>query len=53
MTTYKLISALDRVLFTKNQTMIITAHKRDKQIEIFQRVKYAYENMPDIIKTNE
>jgi hypothetical protein len=50
MTTEKLIMGLDTVLFYKNKTVVITAHKRDKQVEIFQRVKYAYEHMVEQIK---
>jgi len=50
MTTYKLIDKLDTVLFYKNKTEIITAHTREKQQELFQRVKYAYEALPAKIK---
>lgn len=47
MTTYKCISGLDRCLFYPNQNIIITAHKQEKQREIFTKVKYAFEQIPE------
>ena len=46
MTTYKCISWIDRCLFYWNQNIIITAHKQEKQKEIFTKVKYAFEQIP-------
>ena len=46
MSTFKLIDWLDKCIFYKNQTITITAHKIDKQRELFQKVKYAYEQIP-------
>lgn len=48
-TTLKLIQGLDKALFIKNKTIVITAHKKEKQIELFRRVKYAFEQMPNTI----
>ena len=45
-TTYKIIDGLDETLFKPNQTRIITAHREDKQKEMFQKAKYAYEQLP-------
>lgn len=53
MSTYKLISWLDKTLFYKNQNIIITAHKQDKQKELFQKVKYAFSQIPDKIKLSD
>ncbi|HPO06068.1 MAG TPA: hypothetical protein PLQ36_03085, partial [Candidatus Gracilibacteria bacterium] len=49
--TYKIIEGLDRALFYPNQTSIISAHKQDKLQDLFQKAKFAYENLPAIIKT--
>lgn len=49
MSTFELIDWLDDALFTENQTIIITAHKQEKQKDLFQRVKFAYDNLPDEI----
>lgn len=49
MTTYKCISWLDRCLFYSNQNIVITAHKQEKQKEIFQKVKYAFDQLPEKI----
>ena len=48
-TTYEWIEWLDRSMFLKNQTIIITAHDKEKQKEIFQRVKYCYQQIPQSI----
>lgn len=50
MTTYKVIDWLDDTLFWENQNRVITAHTQEKQQEIFQKAKVAYENIPDEIK---
>lgn len=44
---------LDTCLFVKNQTLVITAHKRDKQDEMFEKVKFAYEQMPQQIRDEQ
>jgi hypothetical protein len=31
-----------------NQNYVITAHEQDKQQEIFDKVKFAYDNIPDV-----
>lgn len=50
MTTYELIDWLDDCLFLENQTIVITAHKQDKQREMFGKVKYAYDQLPSVIE---
>lgn len=51
-TTYKVIYALDRCLFYKNQEIIISAHNLEKAQEIFERiVKFAYDSIPPNIMT--
>ena len=50
MSTYKIIEGLDRALFFSNQTIIITAHKQEKLKELFEKAKFAYDNMPEAIK---
>jgi len=49
MTTYKMIDWLDKALFLENQTIVITAHKQEKQKELFQKVKYAFSMLPNSI----
>ncbi len=49
-TTFELIDWLDDCLFKRNQTITISAHKIDKMKDFFQKVKYAYDNIPDGIK---
>lgn len=49
-TTHKLIDWLDDTLFLENQTRIITAHKEDKQKDMFQKAKYAFEKLPQRIE---
>lgn len=49
-TTYEIIDWLDECLFKANQTIVISAHKIDKMKDFFQRVKYAYDNIPEAIK---
>jgi len=51
--TYKLISWLDKSLFYHNRTIIITAHKQEKQQELFQKVKYAFAELPQTIKLKD
>ena len=46
-TTLECIDKLDRALLYSNQNLVITAHNQEKQKEIFQKVKYAYEHMLD------
>lgn len=52
-TTYKLIDKLDKALFYSNTNVNIVAHNREKLQEIFKRVKYTYENIPDKIKLSD
>ena len=49
-TTYELMDWLDDCLFKKNQTITISAHNMDKMKDFFQKVKYAYDNMPEGIR---
>ena len=51
--TYKLIEWLDRSIFKKNQTCIITAHKLDKLKDLFAKVKFAYDNLPESIQLKD
>lgn len=53
MSTYKLISSLDYALFYPNKNIVITAHKQEKMWELFQKIKYAFECIPDKIDTGE
>lgn len=50
MTTYKVIDWLDDTLFGENESRVITAHTQEKQQEIFQKAKIAYENIPDVVE---
>ncbi len=50
MTTGELIDWLDDCMFLENQTIVITAHKQDKQKEMFAKVKYAYDRLPEQIE---
>lgn len=52
-TTYKCIDKLDSALFYPNKKRIITAHKQEKLKEIFQIVKFAYEQLPEVIQDKE
>jgi len=52
-TTYKLIDKLDKVLFYSNTNVNIVAHNREKLQEIFKKVKYTFENIPDKIKLSD
>ena len=49
MTTYKCIDKLDKCLFYSNVNANIVAHHKEKLIEIFQKVKFAYDRLPDTI----
>ena len=40
----------DKSFWMENETIVITAHERDKLKEIFRKVKFAYDNLPDKIK---
>lgn len=51
--TYKIIEGLDKALFYSNQTCIITAHKQDKLKELFEKAKFAYDNLPEAIQLND
>lgn len=52
-TTYKLVDKLDKALFYSNTNINIVAHNREKLQEIFKKVKYTYENVPDEIKLSD
>lgn len=47
-TTDACISWIDTVCMRPNQNYVITAHEQDKQQEIFDKVKFAYDNIPDV-----
>ena len=49
--TYKLVDWLDIALFYRNRTVVIVWHKKEKLKDLFQKVKFAYEQLPDKIKT--
>jgi hypothetical protein len=44
-----LIDKLDKCLFYPNTTAIIVAHNREKLKDMFQKVKFAYELVPEYI----
>jgi hypothetical protein len=44
---------LDKVLFYSNTNVNIVAHNREKLQEIFKRVKYTFEQIPDQIKLSD
>jgi len=52
-TTYKYIDKLDKVMFYSNTTVNIVAHNREKLQEIFKKVKYTYESVPDKIEMSD
>lgn len=52
-TTYKIIDKLDKCLFYRNVTANIVAHSREKLEDIFMRVKFAYESMPNLIHLSD
>lgn len=52
-TTYKLIDKLDKALFYSNTNVNIVAHNREKLQDIFKKVKYTYENIPEQIKMSD
>jgi MFS superfamily sulfate permease-like transporter len=52
-TTYKTIDKLDKALTTKNCTVNIVAHKQDKLQDIFMKVKYTFDRIPDIIELED
>jgi len=53
MSTYKIIEWLDKALMYSNQTVIITAHKQEKLQELFEKAKFAYNNLPLTIKLKD
>lgn len=53
LSTYKLIEWLDTALMYSNQTVIITAHQQNKLQELFEKVKFAYDNLPESIQLND
>lgn len=48
--TYALIDCLDDACFSRNQTICILAHEQDAIKKLFRIVRYAYDNMDDLIK---
>ena len=52
-TTYKLIDKLDKAMFYSNTNVNIVAHNREKLQEIFKKVKFAFENVPDKIQMSD
>ncbi|HMY80483.1 MAG TPA: hypothetical protein PK048_01405 [Candidatus Absconditabacterales bacterium] len=50
-TTDRLLDGLDDCMMKNNQNIVITAHSREKQKEIFQKVKYSYQQIPEALKT--
>lgn len=51
-TTFFCILYLDQVLFKANKTAGIIAHTDGDTKKIFQRIKYAWENLPETLKQN-
>lgn len=49
-TTYACVDGLDDVLFNKNFPMVIIAHDLESMSKIFNKVKIAWDNFPQIIK---
>lgn len=52
MTTFFCILYLDQVLFKANKTAAIIAHTDGDTKKIFQRIKFAWENLPEMLKEN-
>lgn len=52
-TTYKLVDKLDKAIFYSNTTVNIVAHKRDKLQDIFDKVKFMYEQIPNEIQLED
>lgn len=48
--TYLCLLFLDRCLFNSNSSAGIIAHTREDSEQLFKRVKFAYENLPSIVK---
>ena len=48
--TWELIEKLDYACFTPNVNVAIIAHKKEKVQSLFEIVRLAYENMPDLVK---
>ena len=51
-TTFFCILYLDQVLFKANKTAGIIAHTDSDTKRIFERIKYAWENLPELLKEN-
>tara|TARA_R110000868_G_scaffold171824_2_gene407612 strand:- start:5029 stop:6597 length:1569 start_codon:yes stop_codon:yes gene_type:complete len=51
-TTFFCILYLDQILFKANKTAGIIAHTDGDTKKIFQRIKYAWENLPELLKEN-
>ncbi len=49
MTTYNLIKALDRVLFYRNQTVVIIPHLAKDEQDFFDNIQALYKNIPERI----
>ena len=52
MTTFFCILYLDQILFKANKTAAIIAHTDGDTKKIFQRIKFAWENLPELLKEN-
>jgi len=52
MTTFFCILYLDQVLFKANKTAGIIAHTDADTKRLFERIKYAWENLPELLKEN-
>lgn len=50
MTTFFLLFYLDDIIFTKNITAGIISHSQDSLEKIFEKVRFAYENLPEWCK---
>ena len=51
-TTFFCILYLDQILFSANKAAAIIAHTDSDTKKIFQRIKYAWENLPEALKEN-
>lgn len=49
--TFKLVEGLDTVLWYPNKTVNIVAHRKDKMQDLFQKIKFAFDNLPPAIDT--
>ena len=48
--TYSIIDLLDDTIWTENQTCVILAHEQDSIKKLFRIARFAYENLPPIVK---